>query len=68
MLYLKQRLILYLMEDGTAGKKGKSNKKCVMKWRLNISDYKSFLLNNELILKSQQRLKMYTMKESTTFQ
>ena len=28
---LKTKTYSYLMEDGTAGKKGKSNKKCVMK-------------------------------------
>ena len=35
----------------------KGTKKCVIKRRLKFSDYKDCLLNNEIILKSQQRFK-----------
>ena len=38
-------------------KKIKGTKKCVIKRRLKFSDYKDCLLNNEIILKSQQRFK-----------
>ena len=47
----------YLMDDGNSGKKAKGTKKCVIKQRLKFNDYKSCLLNNEMILKSQQRFK-----------
>ena len=38
-------------------KKAKGTKKWVIKWVLKFNDYKDCLLNNEVILKSQQRLK-----------
>ena len=38
-------------------KKVKGTKKCVIKRMLKFSDCKDFLLNNEIILKSQQRFK-----------
>ena len=38
-------------------KKQKEQKKCVIKRRLKFNDYKDCLLNNETILKSQQRFK-----------
>ena len=47
----------YLMDDGGSDKKAKGTKKCVIKRRLKFNDYKDCLLNNEIILKSQQRFK-----------
>ena len=47
----------YLMDDGGSDKKAKGAKKCVIRRRLTFNDYKDCLLNNETILKSQQRLK-----------
>ena len=44
----------YLMDDGKSDKKAKGTKKCVMKLRLKSNDYKDYLLNNEVISKSQQ--------------
>ena len=38
-------------------KKAKGTKKCVIKRILKFNDYKNCLLNNEIILKSQQRFK-----------
>ena len=38
-------------------KKTKGTKKCVIKRVLKFNDYKDCLLNNEIILKSQQRFK-----------
>ena len=38
-------------------KKAKGIKKCVIKQKLKFNDYKNCLLNNEIILKSQQRFK-----------
>ena len=43
----------YCKED----KKAKGTKKCVIKRRLEFNYYKDCLLNNEIILKSQQRFK-----------
>ena len=45
------------MDDGGGDKKNKGTKKCVIKRRLKFNDYKDCLLNNEIILKSQQRFK-----------
>ena len=36
----------------------KRNKKCVIKGRLKFNDYNKGLLNNKIILKSQQRFKV----------
>ena len=45
------------MGDGWSDKKAKGTKKCAIKGRLKFNDYKDCLLNNEIILKSQQRFK-----------
>ena len=45
------------MDDGKNHKKAKGTKKCVIKKVLKFNDYKECLLNNEIILKSQQRFK-----------
>ena len=45
------------MDDGKNDKKAKEIKTCVIKRRLKFNDYKDCLLNNEIILKSQQRFK-----------
>ena len=47
----------YLTDDCEEDKKAKVTKKCVTKRRLKFSDYKDCLLNNEIILKSQQIFK-----------
>ena len=47
----------YLINDGGSDKKAKGTKKFVIKRRLEFNDYKDCLLNNEIILKSQQRFK-----------
>ena len=54
---LRPKTYSYLMDDGGGDKKAKGTKKCVIKRRLKFSDYKDCLLNNEIILKSQQRFK-----------
>ena len=46
----------YLIDDGNSDKKATA-KKCVIKRRLKVNDYKDCLLNNEIILKSQQGFK-----------
>ena len=42
----------YLMDNGHSDKKAKGTKKRVIKRILKFNDYKSCLLNNEIILKS----------------
>ena len=56
-----------LMDDGGSDKKAKGTKKCVIKRKLKFNDYKDCLLNDEIMLKSQQRFKserydVYTRK------
>ena len=48
----------YLMDDGNSDKKSWRNTKYVMKRILKFNDYKDCLLNNEIILKSQQIFKI----------
>ena len=47
----------YLTDDCEEDKKAKGTTKFVIKRRLKFSDYQDCLLNNEIILKSQQRFK-----------
>ena len=47
----------YLMDDGNSDKNAKGIKKSVIKQILKFNDYKNCLLNNEIILKPQQRSK-----------
>ena len=54
---LRPKICYYLIDDGNSYKKVKRTKKCVIKRILNFNDYKDCLLNNEIILKSQQRFK-----------
>ena len=60
---LKPKTYLYLTDDCDKDKKVKGTKKCVIKRRLKSSDYKDCLLNNEIILKSQQRFKSENMMD-----
>ena len=54
---LKPKTYSYLTDDYEEDKKAKGTKKCVIKRRVKFSDYKDCLLNNGIILKSQQRFK-----------
>ena len=47
----------YLIDDGNTDKKAKSTKKFVIKRILKFNDYQNCLMNNKVILKSQQRFK-----------
>ena len=47
----------YLMDGDNEVKKAKGTNKCVIKKVLKFNDYKDCLLNNEIILISQQRFK-----------
>ena len=54
---LRPKTYSYLMDDGWSDKKAKGTKKCVIKRRLKFNDYKDCLLNNEIVLKSQEKFK-----------
>ena len=53
---LRPKTYSNIMDDGWSDKKAKGTKKCAIKRRLKLNDYKDCLLNNEIILKSQQRV------------
>ena len=52
---LRPKTYSYSMDDGSEAKKAKEKNKSVIKRMLKFLDYKDCLLNNEIILKSQQR-------------
>ena len=54
---LRPKTYSYLMDDGRNDKKAKETKKCVIKQIIKFNDYKNCLLNDEILLKSQQRFK-----------
>ena len=55
LVTLRPKTYLYLTHDGKEDKKAKGTKKCVIKRMIKLDDYKNCLLNDEVILKSQQR-------------
>ena len=52
---LRPKAYSYLTDDCEEDKKAKGTKKCVIKRRLKFIDYKDCLLNNQIVLKSEQR-------------
>ena len=52
---LRPKTYSYLADDSKEDKKAKGTKKCVIKKMIKFNDYKKCLLNDEIILKSQQR-------------
>ena len=56
---LRAKTYSYLMDDNSEFNKSKGTKKCVIKRELMFENYKDSLLNNKIILKSQQRFKSY---------
>ena len=66
---LSPKTCSYLMDDDNEAKKAKGTKKCAIKKVLKFNDYNDCLLNNEIVLKSQQRFKvkdtMYILNKST---
>ena len=52
---LRPKTYSYLTDDGKEDKKAKETKKCVIKKMIQFNDYKKCLLNDKVILKSQQR-------------
>ena len=54
---IRPKTYSYLTDDDKNGKKAKGKRKCVIKRILKFNHYKNCLFKNEIILKSQQRLK-----------
>ena len=54
---LRPKTYSYLIDDDSEAKKAKGTKKCLIKRMLKFSDYKTCLLDNKIVLKSQQRFK-----------
>ena len=52
---LRPKTYSYLTDDCKEDKKAKGTKKSFIKRRLKFNDYKDCLLNNKILLKSQQR-------------
>ena len=52
---LRRKTYSYLTDDGKEDKKAKGTKMCVIKKMIKFKDYRKYLLNDEVILKSQQR-------------
>ena len=52
---LRPKTYSFVTGDGKEDKKTKGTKKCIIKKMIKFNDYKKCLLNDELILKSQQR-------------
>ena len=52
---LRPKTYSFLTDDGKEDKKAKRTKKCVIKKMIKFNDYKKCLLDDEVILKSQQR-------------
>ena len=52
---LRPKTYSFLTDDGKKDKEAKGKKKCVIKKIIKFNDYKKYLLNDEVILKSQQR-------------
>ena len=57
---LRAKTYFCLMDDVRDLKKG--TKKCVIKTKLRYQDYKNCMLNNEVILKSQQGFNWKSMR------
>ena len=54
---LRAKAYANLMDDDGEEKKAKGTKKCVIRRKLMIKNYKDSLFNNKIILKSQQTIK-----------
>ena len=52
---LRTKTYSFLTDDGKEDKKAKGTKKCVIKKMIKFNDYNKCLLNDEVMLKSQQR-------------
>ena len=56
LVTLRPKTYSHLTDDCKENKNAKGTKKCVIKKMIKFNEYKNFLLKDEVILKSQQRL------------
>ena len=54
-VFLRPNTYSFLTDDGKEDKRAKRTKKCIIKKMIKFNDYKKCLLDDEVILKSQQR-------------
>ena len=54
---LRAKTYAYKLDDDTEHKKAKGTKKCIVKTELMFQNYKDFLFNDKVIIKSQQRFR-----------
>ena len=59
---LRPKTYSNLMDDGNSDKKAKATEKCVIKRLFKFNDHTTWLLDNEITLKSQQRFQRETHK------
>ena len=52
---LRPKMYSYIRDDRYVDKKAKCTEKCVIKQEIKFKDYKEYLKNNTVILKSQQK-------------
>ena len=56
-IWFRAQTYAYLIDDDSEKKKAKGTKKCVIKRMLKFNGYEDCLLNNKIVLKSQQIFK-----------
>ena len=54
---VRAKTYAYLMDDDSEKKKAKGTKKCGIKIKVMLKNYKDCLFNDKIILKSQRRFK-----------
>ena len=54
---LRPKSYAYLMDDGSDHKKSKGTKKCVIKQKPMLENYKDCLFHNKTLYRSQERFK-----------
>ena len=54
---LRAKTYAYLMNDDSEKKRAKGTKKCIIKRRIMLQNYKGWLFNNNTMLRSQLRFK-----------
>ena len=62
---LRAKAYAYKLDDGTEHKKAKGTKKCIIKRELMFENYKDSLLNDKIILRSQQRFRSHNHRVYT---
>ena len=56
---LRPKVYAYLDDDGNEHKKSKGSKRCVIKQKLMLQNFKNCLFNNKTVYRSQERFKSY---------